>query len=113
MINSTVTTQKVNTLRDLQNRGGSGEEALSASDGQKSAQAPGRAAFGAGEAYVSNSPYETVPQMHSQPTEDTVMIGGTEKKRSTVKKCVIDECRNRSGRRYPFGHIWRSRNFEG
>ncbi|MGN0192644.1 MAG: hypothetical protein ACI4CY_03860 [Candidatus Gastranaerophilaceae bacterium] len=89
MINSTVTTQNVNTLRDLQNRGGAGEEALPASDGQKSAQAPGQAAFGAGEAYVSNSPYKTVPQMHSQPIEDTVTIAGSEMKRSTAKNLCI------------------------
>lgn len=89
MINSTVTTQNVNTLRDLQNRGGSGEEAFPASDGQKSAQAPGRAAFGAGEAYVANSPSETVPQMRPQPTEDTVTIAGTEMKRSTAKNLCI------------------------
>lgn len=88
MINSTVT-QNVNTLRDLQNRGGSGEEVLPASDGQKSAQAPGRAAFGAGEAYVAISPSETVPQMRPQPTEDTVTIAGTEMKRSTVKNVLL------------------------
>ena len=89
MINSTVSTQNSDMLKNLQKQSDSGKEALPASDGQKSAQATGRAAFGAGEAYVANSPYNTVPQMHSQPTEDTVTIGGTEMKRSTVKNVLL------------------------